>query len=114
MSASIGFDNKPMVIAEPTVPSAGLLGLGSRLYPSNMPRMPNKDRTRSKQRLSRRATIEQVNARRSSQSNVVHAIFIFQDEMTNALASMRFEPDKVARLKDVGKSSNALLNRRKK
>ena len=37
-----------------------------------------------------------------------------QDEMTNALASMRFEPDKVARLKDVGKSSNALLNRRKK
>ena len=45
-------------------------------------------------------------------------IFLFltflQDEMTNALASMRFEPDKVARLKDVGKSSNALLNRRKK
>lgn len=37
-----------------------------------------------------------------------------QDEMTNALASMRFEPDKVARLKEVGKSSNALLNRRKK
>lgn len=37
-----------------------------------------------------------------------------KDEMTNALASMRFEPDKVARLKDVGKSSNALLNRRKK
>ena len=40
------FVNKPMVIAEPTVPSARLLGLGSRLYPSNMPRMPNKDRTR--------------------------------------------------------------------
>ena len=38
----------------------------------------------------------------------------FQDEMTNALASMRFEPDKVTKLKDVGKSSNALLKRRKK
>lgn len=108
------FVNKPWVIAEPTVPSTRLLGLDSRLYPSNMPRMPNKDRTRFKQRLSRRATIEQVNARRCSQSDVVHTIFIFQDEMTNALASMRFEPDKVARLKDVGKSSNALLNRRKK
>ena len=34
--------------------------------------------------------------------------------MTNALASMRFEPDKVTKLKDVGKSSNALLKRRKK
>ncbi|CAH3045667.1 unnamed protein product [Pocillopora meandrina] len=37
-----------------------------------------------------------------------------KDEMTNALASMRFEPDKVTKLKDVGKSSNALLKRRKK
>lgn len=37
-----------------------------------------------------------------------------KDEMTNALASMRFEPDKVTKLKDVNKSSNALLNRRKK
>ena len=71
------FVNKPMVIAEPTVPSVRLLGLGSRLYPSNMPRMRNKDRTRFKQRLSRRATIEQVNARRCSQSDVVHAIFFF-------------------------------------
>ena len=71
------FVNKAMVIAEPTVPSVRLLGLGSRLYPSNMPRMRNKDRTRFKQRLSRRATIEQVNARRCSQSDVVHAIFFF-------------------------------------
>ena len=71
------FVNKAMVIAEPTVPSVRLLGLGSRLYPSNMPRMPNKDRIRFKQRLSRRATIEQVNARRCSQSDVVHAIFFF-------------------------------------
>ena len=30
------FVNKPMVIAEPTVPSVRLLGLGSRLYPSNL------------------------------------------------------------------------------
>ena len=73
----MGFDNKAMVIAEPTVPSARLLGLGSRLYPSNMPCMRNKDRTRFKQRLSRRATIEQVNARRCSQSDVVHAILFF-------------------------------------
>ena len=71
------FVNKVMVIAEPTVPSARLSGLGSMLYPSNMPRMPNEDRTRFKQRLSRRATIEQVNARRCSQSDVVHAIFFF-------------------------------------
>ena len=40
--------------------------------------------------------------------------FCSQDEMTNALASMRFEPDRVTKLKDVGKSCNALLNRRKK
>ena len=32
-----------MVITEPAVPSARLLGLGSKLYPSNMTRMLNKD-----------------------------------------------------------------------
>ena len=28
--------DKPMIIAEPAVPGARLLGLGSKLYPSNM------------------------------------------------------------------------------
>jgi len=40
--------NKPTVIAEPTVPSARLLNLGSKLYPNNMQRMLNKDLTRSR------------------------------------------------------------------
>ena len=47
------FIDKPMVITEPAVPSARLLGLGSRLYPSNMQRMLNKDLTQFKQSLSR-------------------------------------------------------------
>ena len=34
-----------MVKAEPSVPSSRLLGLGSKLYPSNMRRMLNKDVT---------------------------------------------------------------------
>ena len=33
-----------MVITEPALPSKGILG--SKLYPGNMPRMLNKDRTR--------------------------------------------------------------------
>ena len=37
--------DKPTVINEPAVPSARLLGLGSKLYPSSMQRMPNKDIT---------------------------------------------------------------------
>ena len=40
------FIDKPMVITEPAVPSAQLLGLDSKLYPSNMQRMLNKDLTR--------------------------------------------------------------------
>ena len=40
--------DKPMVIAEPAVPSTRLLGLGSRPYPNNMPRMLNKDLYRFK------------------------------------------------------------------
>ena len=47
------FIDKPMVITEPAVPSARALGLGSRLYPSNMQRMLNKDLTQFKQSLSR-------------------------------------------------------------
>ena len=35
------FIDKPMVVSEPAVASAWLLGLGSKLYPSNMPRMLN-------------------------------------------------------------------------
>ena len=42
-----------MVITEPTEPSARLLSLGSKLYPTNMKRMLNKDLIRFKQRLSR-------------------------------------------------------------
>ena len=39
------FIEKAMSITEPAVPSARLLGLGSKLYPSNMQRMLNKDLT---------------------------------------------------------------------
>ena len=35
-----------MTITEPSVSRDRLLGLGSKLYPSNMPRMLNKDLTR--------------------------------------------------------------------
>ena len=44
------FTDKPMVVTEPTIPSAR--GLGSKLYPSNMPRMLNKDVTRAESFLS--------------------------------------------------------------
>ena len=46
------FIDKPMVITEHAVAIAQLLGLGSKLYPINMPRMPNKDLTRFMQSLS--------------------------------------------------------------
>ena len=42
-----------MVITEPAIPSAQLLGLDLKLSPSNMPRMLNKDLTRVMQSLSR-------------------------------------------------------------
>ena len=42
-----------MVITEPAIPSARLLGLDLKLSPSNMPRMLNKDLTRVMQSLSR-------------------------------------------------------------
>ena len=38
-----------MVTNDPAVTSTRLLGLGSKLYPSSMPRMLNKDLTRSTQ-----------------------------------------------------------------
>ena len=37
------FIDKPKVIIQPAVADTQLLGLGSKLYPSNMPRMLNKD-----------------------------------------------------------------------
>ena len=37
------FIDKPIIIIEPAVPSALLLGLGLKLYPSNMQGMLNKD-----------------------------------------------------------------------
>ena len=40
-----------MIITEPAVPTARLLGLGSKLYPSNMQHMLNKDFSRVKERL---------------------------------------------------------------
>ena len=40
------FIDKPMILTEPAVPSTQLLGLGSKLYPSNMLCMLNKDLTR--------------------------------------------------------------------
>ena len=47
------FIDKPMVITEPVAVGVRVLGLGSKLYPSNMPHMLNKDLTRFVQRLSR-------------------------------------------------------------
>ena len=40
------FIDKPMAMTEPDVSSKRLLGLGLKLYHSNMPRMLNKDFTR--------------------------------------------------------------------
>ena len=42
-----------MIITEPAVPSARVVGLGSKLYPSNMQRMLNKDLTQFMPSLSR-------------------------------------------------------------
>ena len=47
------FIDKLMVITESAVASTQLLGLSSKLYPSNMQRMLNKDLTRFMQSLSR-------------------------------------------------------------
>ena len=47
------FIEKLMFITQSAVPSARSLGLVSKLYPSNMPRMPNKDLPRFLQSLSR-------------------------------------------------------------
>ena len=44
--------DKPLIITEPAVLTARLLDLGSKLYPSNMQRMLNKDLTRFTQSFS--------------------------------------------------------------
>ena len=51
--ASIHFFCKPMVINKPAVASARLLGIGSKLYPHNMPCMLSNYLTRITQGLSR-------------------------------------------------------------
>ena len=47
-----------MVITALAVPSTRLLGLGSKLYPGNIPRMLNRDVTRLMQSLSRYAKLK--------------------------------------------------------
>ena len=49
------FKDKRMVTTEPAVPGARTLGLGSKLYPINMPGMFNKDLTRSSRVFQNRA-----------------------------------------------------------
>ena len=53
----------PMVITEPAVVSARLLGLGWKLYFGNMPRMLSEDITRFMQSFVSRAKIEQAKER---------------------------------------------------
>ena len=60
-----------MVITEPPEPSARLLSLGSKLYPSNMKRMLNKDLIRFKQILSR------VRQNRASERKVLLAGLVY-------------------------------------
>ena len=55
------FFEEPMLIPEITVASEWLLGLGSKLYPSDMQRMLNKDLTQFVQSLS--SKIDQVKER---------------------------------------------------
>ena len=44
-----GFNGQPMVINDHAVASTQLIGMGSKLYPSKIPPMLNKDLTRSMQ-----------------------------------------------------------------
>ena len=54
------FIDKPMVMTKTSVASAWLLGLGSKLYPSDMLRMFNKDLFQFMQSLSKYAKIRQA------------------------------------------------------
>ena len=60
-----------MVITEPAVPSARLLGLGLKQYPRNEERMLNKDLTRIVQSLSRVRQNQQIKERGLKASAVV-------------------------------------------
>ena len=59
------FIDKPMVINEPAVASAWFLGLGPKLYLSNMPHMLNKDLTRLTLSLSRRLRQNRASERKT-------------------------------------------------
>ena len=79
------FIDKPMVITEPVVPSARLLGLGSRLCPSNMQRMLNKDLTQFKQSLSRvRQNLESERKALLAGLSVVRSFGDFIDSCRNS------------------------------
>ena len=54
------FIEKPMVTTKTAVASTWLLGLGSKLYPSNMPHMLKKNLSQFMQRLSKYAKIRQA------------------------------------------------------
>ena len=60
-----------MVITEPAVPSARLLGLSLKQYPRNEERMLNKDLTRIVQSLSRVRQNQQIKERGLKASAVV-------------------------------------------
>ena len=79
------FIDKPMVITEPVVQSEWLLGLGSRLYPSNMQRMLNKDLTHIKQSLSRvRQNLESERQALLAGLSVVRSFGDFIDSCRNS------------------------------
>ena len=71
------FIDKPVVINEPAVPSTWLLGLGGKLYPSNMSRMLKKDLTRFMQGLSR------VRQNRASERKVLLEAWLANCEFIN-------------------------------
>ena len=79
------FIDKPMIITEPAVPSAQLLGLGSRQYPSNMQRMLKKDLTQFKQSLSRvRQNLESERKALLAGLSVVRSFGDFIDSCRNS------------------------------
>ena len=66
------FFAKPMIITEPAVPTARLLSLGSKLYPSNMQHMLNKD-------FSRFFSIFRVHQNRESERKALMAGWLWCD-----------------------------------
>ena len=79
------FIDKPIVITEPAVQSAWLLGMGSRLYPSNMQRVLNKDLTQFRQSLSRvRQNLESERKALLAGLSVVRSFGDFIDSCRNS------------------------------